>query len=131
MPVTDLNALVGATLKGEYKKRGMRLEDIAKSAGIPYPTLRKKIAGQSPIFATELILICQVIGVTPERVLGDAMDMYGGVDKLVSEVTSTTEAPDKRRKQAEALSMTTEQIEDLTAIDVPHIEHGSNTHTST
>ena len=130
MPEKDLNTLVGATLKGEYKKRGMRLEDIAPKVGIPYPTLRKKIAGQSPIFATELILICQVIGVTPERVLADAMEMYGGVDKLVSEVTSTTKTSDKKRKQEEALSMTTEQIEESAASDVPHIKYESNTHTS-
>jgi len=130
MPVTDLNTLVGATLKGEYKKRGMRLEDIAKKAGIPYPTLRKKIAGQSPIFATELILICQVVGVTPERVLGDAMELYGGVDKLVSEVTSTTETSDKKRKQDEARSMTTEQIEELATSDVPRIEYEPTTRPS-
>jgi len=95
MPVTDLNTLLGATLKGEYKKRGMRLEDIAKSVGIPYATLRKKIAGQSPIYATELILVCQVIGVTRERVVTDAIDMHGGVDKLVTEATSITDSPDK------------------------------------
>jgi transcriptional regulator with XRE-family HTH domain len=114
MQATDLNTLVGATLKGEYKKRGLRLEDLAPTVGIPYGTLRRKIAGESPIFASELVLLCQAIGVTPERVLADAIDLFGGTDKLMSEASSISELSEKERMQEEARAMSTEQIEGLT-----------------
>ena len=112
MQATDLNTLVGATLKGEYKKRGMRLEDIAQTVGIPYATLRKKIAGQSPIFTSELVILCQAIGVSSERVLADAVELFGGMDRLLSAACSIKSESEKKKKQAEARAMPTEQIEE-------------------
>jgi len=87
----DLNAFVGDVLKGEYKKRGQRLEDLAPIAGIPYGTLRRKIAGGAPILASELIALSAAIGVAPAKVVEEALELYGGIDKLMSEVPPTQE----------------------------------------
>lgn len=81
-------------LKGEYKKRSLRLEDIAAVARIPYGTLRKKIAGQSPIFAGELIRVAAAIGVPAGKVMDEAVEMYGGLERLMSEAAAITESSD-------------------------------------
>lgn len=116
----DLNSAVGDALRGEYKKRNLRLEDVAAASGIPYSTLRKKIAGDSPIFAGEVVVVAQVIGdlsgIPIDRgaagVIDDAIKLAGGVDRLMSEVRSTTDELATKRKQREAATMPVGSLEE-------------------
>jgi len=110
----DFNYFVGLVIKGEYKKKEMTLESLAETSGIAYSTLRKKIAGASPILVSELSTLTRLIGVTPHQVLLEAesmLDQHLATTSRVSAVGSTTNDIDTKRKQNEARAMTTEQIE--------------------
>src|SRR5690606_31164281 len=110
----DFNFYVGAVLKGEYKKRSMTVESLAETTGIPYSTLRKKFAGDSPILVSEVVMLAKAIGITPGQVLTEAETMLGQQQENASRVSvvgSTTNDIDTKRKQNEARSMSTEQIE--------------------
>lgn len=112
----DFNFYVGAVLKGEYKKRSMTVESLADTTGIPYSTLRKKFAGDSPILVSEVVILAKTIGISPAQVLTEAETMLGqqqGKDSQasMSAPSSTTNDIDTKRKQNEARAMTTEQIE--------------------
>lgn len=112
----DFNFYVGAVLKGEYKKRSMTVESLADTTDIPYSTLRKKFAGDSPILVSEVVVISKAIGIPPAQVLTEAETMLGQQQGNASRASmsapsATTNDIDTKRKQNEARSMTTKQIE--------------------
>lgn len=108
----DMNVVVGRILKGEYKKRGMLLEDLAERAQIPYGTLRKKIAGASPIFVTELIALAKAMvpPLDPRAVLDEADSLY--VQMSAAGVTNDLHKK-RSEKEAEARAMTPDQLDQV------------------
>jgi predicted transcriptional regulator len=116
----DLNTAVGRVLKTRYRERDLLLEDVAARAGIPYSTLRKKLAGDSPIFASEVVVLTEAIGAMSDRPIKDgaagvietAIDLFGGIDRVMSEVRSTTDELATKRKQREAAAMPIGSLEE-------------------
>jgi transcriptional regulator with XRE-family HTH domain len=104
---TDLNTAVGNVLKGEYTKREKTLDDLAAETGIPYSTLRRKIAGGAPIFVAELMAIAKAIPVSAGKVLDEAEEL---VAMSAADATNDLDAI-RRRKQAEASAMKPEDLE--------------------
>jgi transcriptional regulator with XRE-family HTH domain len=113
--ITPLSIKVGDLLTGAYNEARMNQVKLAQLTGMSTVTLQKKLAGKAPISTTDLALIAGAIpGVEAGTILETAISRLGGYKALLSEATSTTEDADRRRKQAGARAMTTEQIEGLT-----------------
>jgi hypothetical protein len=113
--IRRLNALIGKEIKGAYTARDLTLEAIAAGANIPYGTLRKKIAGTSPVFATELLVIVGVI--YPEKD-AEAIAVEAGaiLDRAAARLSAATATNDDlqkmREKQEQARAMPPEALED-------------------
>jgi len=106
---------VGDLLTGAYNAARMNQTDIAAETGMSTVTLQKKLAGTSPITATDLVLIAGAIPNTDAgAILETAISQLGGYSALLSEASSTKDSQERKKKQAEAQAMTTEQIEEET-----------------
>jgi transcriptional regulator with XRE-family HTH domain len=105
-----LDAIIGRVLRGEYKKRGQRLTDLAELAGIPYVTLQKKINGKSSLTAVELIALCKAMDPTldPGAVLDEAQRFF---ESMSPAPHTTDDINQKRReKEAEARAMSPDEL---------------------
>lgn len=112
--IRRLNALIGKEIKGAYTARGLTLETIATDANIPYGTLRKKVAGTSPTFATELWVIVGVI--YPEKSRAEAAAEAGAIiDRAAARLSAVTATNDdlqeRREKQEQARALPPEALE--------------------
>ena len=94
---------MGRVLKGEYVKAGLTLDVLAERAGIPYYTLRRKIAGQSPLNMDEFFAVVQAIGADAGQLLKEA--------DLMSDVARTKNQLDTKRQQREAAAMSDRALE--------------------
>ena len=97
---------VADEIVGIYKKKRMTQPQLAELADINPTTLQRLLAGKSEMLVDQLIALCGVLGVSPGKVVEDAENALA-----MSEAATTTNDLDTKRKQNEARSMTTEQIE--------------------
>lgn len=110
---SEYTQAVADALTGRYKAKRWNLEKLSEKTGIKYFTLRRMMAGEAEINVRELRIICGVLGVSAEAVLDEALNEYGGIDKLVSEATDTTDDLEakRRQKQKEAAAMSVDELE--------------------
>lgn len=104
---------IADALTGRYKAKRWNLEKLAEKTGIRYFTLRRMMAGEAEINVREMQIICGVLGVTVESVYDEALAVYGGLEKLVSEAVATTDdlAAKRLQKQQEAAAMSVDELE--------------------
>lgn len=88
-------------------------------------TLQRVLAGRSEISAATFVTLCAATGADPVRLLADAIQVAGGMSRIeaelqageelraasVSDTAATNDELDRRRRQREAASWTTEQLE--------------------
>lgn len=77
-PAHEISRAVADEIFGRYKGKrvdGKRMTQatIAAESGIPAVTLRKKLAGESPITVHELVVIARAIGELPQDILEKAV----------------------------------------------------------
>lgn len=107
---SEYSKAVAGVILGLYKQKRWNQERLAEKSGLTYPTIRRMIAGESEINTRELSLMAGALGTTPQRILDLALEGYGGLDALMSEVVTTTD-PLTIKRQEKARAMTVEQIE--------------------
>lgn len=106
--VTDISRAVSDKLTGAYASKRMTQEEIAKRAQMSIWTLQKKLRGRAPVSATDLVVIADAIGVSPAKILTEALEQLEE-QKLASEgVASIAE---QREKKTPA-DMTDDELED-------------------
>lgn len=72
--VTDISRAVSDRLTGAYASKRLTQEEIADRTQMSIWTLQKKLRGRAPITATDLVVIAQAIGVSPAKILTDALE---------------------------------------------------------
>lgn len=100
--VTPLSRAVSDQLTGAYASKRLTQEEIAERAEMSIWTLQKKLRGRSPVSATDLVVIATAIGVSPPKVLEDAMAQVAK-----SEALSSLDAHRKKKPS----QMTDEELE--------------------
>lgn len=113
-PVTFAQHL-GAAINAVMTVQGRTQEEMVEATGITAQTFGRRIRGEAPLLVSELVKIGEVLGVRPSEILDRAIANYGGIERLMSEATDTPDEIATKRKQNEAQSMTTEQIQELDA----------------
>lgn len=68
-----ISRAVSDVLTGFYNKRRLTQEVVAARAEMSVVTLQKKLKGNAPITATDLVLLSEAIGVDPRDVLDQAI----------------------------------------------------------
>lgn len=80
-------------------------------------SVERRMRGEVPIFVSELRVIAEHINWPMDQIVQRAIDNYGGIGKLLAESAPVSEPPlsldeERKRRQAQAAALTTEQIED-------------------
>lgn len=106
--VTDISRAVSDKLTGAYASKRLKQEDIAERANMSIWTLQKKLRGRAPVTATDLVVIARAIGVSPSKILDEALEQVAEEELLASE--GVVSIADQRRKKTPA-DMTDDELE--------------------
>lgn len=120
---------VGTTIESKFGKTSMRQDDLAAATGISVTLIGRSIRGTRGLSVKEFETIAGVLGEDPGVLLKEALDGFGGMEKLLTKPVSDVPLSldeQRRRKQAEAAAMTPQQIAEYSgeqaAIDDPELE---------
>lgn len=106
--VTDISRAVSDKLTGAYASKRLTQDEIAERAQMSIWTLQKKLRGRAPISATDLVVIAQAIGVSPAKILNEALEELEEQKLAASEGVASI--ADQRRKKSPA-TMTDAELE--------------------
>lgn len=106
--VTDISRAVSDALTGAYASKRLTQDEIAERAEMSIWTLQKKLRGRAPVTATDLVVIAQAIGVSPTKILTDALEELEIQKRQMSE--GVANISDQRRKKSPA-DMTDEELD--------------------
>lgn len=84
---------LGRVVKSRRVKADETRASLAAKTGIPEANLKRREAGVNAITTSELERIGHVVGVTPAKLVEEALDDYGGLDKLLAEHAPGTSEP--------------------------------------
>lgn len=98
-----ISQAVSDILTGYYNRKRLTQEVVAQRAGMSIVTLQKKLKGNSPITATDLVILSNAIGVDPAAVISEAAEEVG-----VSEAPASI--ADQRKKKSTS-ELTDEELE--------------------
>jgi len=85
---TAYSKAVGDAILGRYKAKRWNQTTLAEKIGARPGTLRRMVAGETEISVRNLQLIATALGTTPQEILDDALEAYGGVERLHAEVAA-------------------------------------------
>lgn len=107
---SEFSKYVARTLVGAYKMHGLRQADLVERTGITKATMQRILAGDADVDVEQLAKIAKVLDEDPGKLLEQATRLYGGADKLLSEVAGINDL-DTRRRQKAAAAMSVEELE--------------------
>lgn len=105
--VTEISRAVSDKLTGAYASKRLTQDEIAERAQMSIWTLQKKLRGRSPISATDLVVIAQAIGVSPAKILTEALEELEEQSRMSAPVVTLS---DQRNKKTPA-TMTDDELE--------------------
>lgn len=78
---------VGDVLRGFYNRKRLTQEVVAARADMSVVTLQKKLKGNAPITATDLVVLSEAIGVDPREVLDQALKELSEASNNLSDLS--------------------------------------------
>lgn len=106
--VTPISRAISDVLTGAYSRKRLTQEEIADRANMSIWTLQKKLRGRAPITATDLVVLSEAIGVSPSKMLEDALEEVAEQERQTSEGVVSISEHRRRKTPAE---MTEEELE--------------------
>ena len=82
---------LGAEIESRFGKRGISQERAAELLGWSLSSYGRKMRGETSVTSKELVQAAGVLEREPAEIIDQALADFGGIDKLMSEVASTTE----------------------------------------
>ncbi len=110
---SEFSKRVADVLVGKHKAARLSQAQLSEQTGIKPRTLQRILSGTAEIEVEQLALISAASDTTPEAVLIEAVEKFGGLERLVSDAAATKDdLRERREKQEQARSMSTEALED-------------------
>lgn len=106
--VTPISRAISDVLTGAYSRKRLTQEEIAERANMSIWTLQKKLRGRAPITATDLVILSQAIGVSPSKMLEDALEEVAEQERVAAS-EGVVSISDHRRRKTPA-EMTEEEL---------------------
>jgi len=106
-PQPLISRVAADVLTGYYKRKRLTQEELAERSDIPLTTLQKKMRGNAPISATDLVVLSRAIGVDPVTVMAEIMKETEQAERLASEGIPTIAEQRKKRPS----EMTEEELD--------------------
>lgn len=90
--LTTFDEYMGRVVESKRVKAELTVEELAAASGIGYTTLRRRLDGAG-FTVLELERIARVVGTPAHRLVEEALDDFGGMEKLLNE-SSVSEVVD-------------------------------------
>lgn len=85
------NEWVGKVIENAMNSKGWRQEDLAREAGLPPTNVGRSIRGTRPLSVREFEILAGTLGVAADKLLNNALDEYGGMEKLLADHAAVSE----------------------------------------
>ncbi|KTS90700.1 hypothetical protein NS183_07945 [Microbacterium testaceum] len=108
---------LAAVVESKRAKKGLTVEDLATKAGMSVATMRRRLDG-APFTVEEIHLVSAVVGVPTAKLVDEALDDYGGMEKLIanSPMSEGIVSLDAHRKKVDPATTPDEELrEELNA----------------
>lgn len=102
-----ISRIAADVLTGYYRRKRLTQEELAVRAEIPLTSLQKKLKGNAPITATDLVMLSHAIGVSPVDVMAEILKEAEAAESRTSE--GIVSISDHRRKKKPS-EMTEEEL---------------------
>ena len=106
--ITPISRAISDVLTGAYARKRLTQEQIADATDMPLVTVQKKLRGRAPISATDLVILSDAIGVSPSKMLEEALADLKEQEVLASEGVASISDHRRKKKPSE---MTEEEME--------------------
>lgn len=103
-----ISRVAADVLTGYYKRKRLTQEEVAERAGLPLTSLQKKLKGNAPITATDLVMIARAIGVDPVEVMAEVMKDAEQAEAQMSEGVASIAEQRRKKRPSE---MTEEELD--------------------
>ncbi|MGX9349218.1 helix-turn-helix domain-containing protein [Microbacterium sp. KNMS] len=117
-----ISTIASDVLTGFYKRKRLTQEELAERSDIPLTSLQKKLRGNAPITATDLVVISQAIGVDPALVMREIMRELDDRNAGMSDAPVSLEAHRTKKSVAEMTDDEIEAIKKKAATYDPELE---------
>lgn len=105
------DAALGRVVASKRIRAGLSQADLAERSGLPLTNLSRVENGNRSLTVAELETIADVVRAAAGVMAEEAVDLYGGVDKLMSEARGKNDDLATKRAQKAATQLTPEEIE--------------------
>lgn len=85
-PPETFDEWIATVIKSQMVKRAVRQEDLAARTGIALTLVGRSLRGTRPLSVQEFETMAGVLNADPAQLLKDALDGFGGMEKLLAEV---------------------------------------------
>lgn len=109
--ISDFDRHLGAVVKHRRLHPDVKMTqaELANATGIPLSNLQRREEGSNEITVSELERIAVATKTTPAKLVQEALNLYGGLGKLLEEFTSMShperKVTDLAKKREEKASM--------------------------
>ena len=87
--ISSFDVCLGRVVKSKRVKAGLTRARMAEITGIAEANLKRREEGKNEITSSELYRIAAAVGVPAVSLVEEALDDYGGMDKLLDEHAPT------------------------------------------
>jgi|SRR5690606_22799691 len=111
-PNQPLASLAAAdVLTGFYKRARMNQQEFAAAASMSITSLQKKLKGNAPITATDLVELSRALELDPVEVMDEVMKALAKMEKAAQDAVSEVPASLEAHRKKKVSEMSIEEIE--------------------
>lgn len=92
--ISAFDVALGGVVRSKRVKKNLTQAELAKLIGLPLSNYQRREDGTVEITTSELHRIAEIVGVSAADLAGEALEDYGGMQKLLEEHASTSDAAD-------------------------------------
>lgn len=87
--ISDFDVALGGVVRSKRVKKKLSQSAVAEAVGIPLSNYQRREDGSVEITTSELYRIATIVDVPAAKLVEEALDDYGGMDKLLDEHAPT------------------------------------------
>lgn len=111
---SDFDVRLGNVIRAKRTKIRMSQNELADASGIAMSNLQRRENGKIEITVSEIKRIAEALGVPAHELVDEALEDFGGMDKLIAEHVGMSEVPvslDAHRERRNVADMNEEEWE--------------------
>lgn len=106
------DAALGRVVASKRELRSMSQQELSTRSGIPLTNLGRVEAGTRSLTVAELETVADVLRIPAATMAAEAVELYGGIELLMSEAQGMTDDLKRKRLQREMAAKTSAEIDE-------------------